>query len=188
MYNKPGIIFARPSKLLFSSIYDSQQEISPTKVWNSITTITEKSNTSVLSNETHPFSGFLTSQLKCINCNFKSSVRYDKLETISLPLPPAGDVLTWRCHTLGELFSRLVTSEIIQNVDCDKCGTRCSAMKTLTIGKLPRCLCIQIPRTTWSSSGMPIKRDDPVIFPEIFALDPFTFNETTKRNDQVSFN
>lgn len=186
IYNKPGMIFSRPSKLLFENIYDSQQEISPTKVWNSLLKITEKSNISVLSNETHPFSGFLTSQLKCINCNFKSSVRYDKLETISLPLPPAGDVLKWRCHTLAELFSRLVTSEIIQNVDCDNCNTRCSAMKTLTIGKLPRCLCIQIPRTTWSTSGMPIKRDDPVIFPEIFSLDPFTFNETKKRNDQAS--
>lgn len=187
MSNKPGIILARSSELLsFNILSDNEEGNNSKKNQNSLMTNSKQSKTSLLSNEAHPFSGFLTSQLKCINCNSKSSVRYDKLETISLPLPPAGDLLTWRHHTLAELFSRLVTSEIIQNVECDGCGTRSSAMKTLTLGKLPRCLCLQIPRTTWSPSGRLIKRDDPVIFPEIFVLDPFTFNETKKRNGQVS--
>lgn len=62
---------------------------------------------------------------------------------------------------------------------------RCLATKTLTLGKLPKCLCLHISRTTWSSSGIPIKRDDPIKFPEILTLDPYTFTETKKRNARV---
>ncbi|XP_034952468.1 ubiquitin carboxyl-terminal hydrolase 30 homolog [Chelonus insularis] len=183
--NKPGIILARSSEILCRALAEPIDEQSPSRTWSSLCTIPQQSSC-VLSNETHPFSGLLTSQLKCTNCNWKSAVRYDKLETISLPLPPAGEALTWRRHTLAELFSRFVTSEVIQNVECNGCSTRCSAMKTLTLGKLPRCLCLHIPRTTWSNSGIPIKRDDPVIFPEYFVLDPFTFTEFKKRNAQTT--
>lgn len=116
---------------------------------------------------------------------FQSSVRYDKLESVSLPLPPAGGELAWRRHTLYELLARLVSSEVIQGVQCEGCGSRCTAFKTLTLGKLPKCLCLHIPRTTWSSSGIAIKREDLVIFPEILVLDAFTFTETKKRNIQV---
>ncbi|CAD6210044.1 GSCOCG00012776001-RA-CDS, partial [Cotesia congregata] len=185
LFNKPGVILARSSEILSRALGDSMDLQSPSKNWNSLCVIPQTSSC-VLSHETHPFSGLLTSQLKCTNCNWKSAVRYDKLETISLPLPPASEALTWRRHTLSELFSRLVTSEVIHNVECNGCTSRCEAIKTLTLGKLPRCLCLHIPRTTWSNSGIPIKRDDPVIFPEIFVLDPFTFTESNKRNTQVS--
>lgn len=117
---------------------------------------------------------------------FQSPVRYDKLESISLPLPAPGSVLLWKQHTLIELFSRFVSSEIVHDVECDGCASRCDAVKTLTLGKLPKCLCIHIPRTTWSSSGMPIKRDDPVVFSDTLVLDPFTFIEAKKRLAKVS--
>ncbi|XP_074105869.1 ubiquitin specific protease 30 [Cotesia typhae] len=185
LFNKPGVILARSSEILSRALGDSMDLQSPSKNWNSLCVIPQTSSC-VLSHETHPFSGLLTSQLKCTNCNWKSAVRYDKLETISLPLPPASEALTWRRHTLSELFSRLVTSEVIHNVECNGCTSRCEAIKTLTLGKLPRCLCLHIPRTTWSNSGVPIKRDDPVIFPEIFVLDPFTFTESNKRNTQAT--
>ena len=116
---------------------------------------------------------------------FQSSVRYDKLESVSLPLPPAGLDNSRRMHTLTELLSRLVSCEVINDVECDGCEQRCPAFKTLTFGKLPKCLCLHIPRTTWSSSGVPIKRDDPVIFPEVLVLDPFTYTETKRRSIQV---
>ena len=112
-------------------------------------------------------------------------MRYDKLESVSLPLPPVSLDFEWRKHTLFELLSRLVSSEVINDVQCDGCNSRCPAFKTLTFGKLPKCLCLHIPRTTWSSSGMPIKRDDPVIFSEFLILDPFTFAETKKRSIKV---
>lgn len=73
----------------------------------------------------------------------------------------------------------------MNDVLCEGCTTRCPAMKTLTLGKSPKCLCLHIPRTNWSSSGTLIKRDDHVSFPEYFIIDPFTFNETKKRNSDT---
>lgn len=113
---------------------------------------------------------------------FKGSVRFDKLESVSLPLPPRGDGLfLFRSLTLVELLSRLVSREKINDVQCDGCNKRCAAYKTLTFGKLPKCLCLHIQRTGWSSSGMLMKRDDPVIFNECLILDPFTYTETKRR-------
>ncbi|XP_063983317.1 ubiquitin carboxyl-terminal hydrolase 30 homolog [Diachasmimorpha longicaudata] len=181
---KPGVILARSSEILTKYLNDESPESPQRGLWTSLIAIPQVNPP--LANDNHPFSGFLTSQLKCTRCQWRSPVRYDKLETVSLPLPPAGESISWRRHTLGELFSRLVTSEIINNVECDGCGTRSPAMKTLTMGKLPRCLCIHVLRTTWGSSGAPVKRDDVVIFPEVFVLDPFTFSEAKKRNGQAS--
>lgn len=107
---------------------------------------------------------------------FQGPVRYDKLESVSLPLPPVGPDFMWRKHTLVDLLSRLVSSEVINDVQCDDCSNRCPAFITFTFGKSPKCLCVHIPRTTWSSSSMPIKMDDPVTF-----SDSFTFAESIKR-------
>lgn len=78
---------------------------------------------------------------------------------------------------------------MIRDVQCDGCSLRCPAVKTLTLGKLPKCLCLHIPRTTWSPSGVLIKRDDHITFPELLVLDPYTYvcTETKKRNAQVNF-
>ncbi|XP_076244484.1 ubiquitin specific protease 30 isoform X2 [Calliopsis andreniformis] len=180
-YNKPGMILARSSESLLNDVgkVNNKKYFS---LWNSLCTMLI-SNPSSMSTEAHPFSGLLTSQLQCSNCTRKSAVRYDKLETISLPLPPL-DLCNKSYHTVEELLTRFVTSEIVLDVLCDGCGTRCLAIKTLTLGKLPKCLCLHISRTTWSSSGIPIKRNDPVKFPQILTLDPYTFTETKKRNAQ----
>ncbi|KAF7378848.1 ubiquitin carboxyl-terminal hydrolase 30 isoform X2 [Vespula maculifrons] len=175
---KPGKILDRSSEMLSQhKRYDAEND---EPIWNYLCEVS-LINMPPIWNEVHPFSGLLTSQLQCINCNWKSPVRYDKLESISLPLPAPGSVLQWKQHTLIELFSRFVSSEIVHDVECDGCASRCDAVKTLTLGKLPKCLCIHIPRTTWSSSGMPIKRDDPVVFSDTLVLDPFTFIEAKKR-------
>ncbi|KAL6426922.1 hypothetical protein ACFW04_009268 [Cataglyphis niger] len=113
----------------------------------------------------------------------RSSVRYDKLETLSLPLPPLTSFMPQH-HTLEWLLSRFVDSEMVRDVQCDGCSLRCAAVKTLTLGKLPKCLCLHIPRTTWSSSGVLIKRDDQITFPELLVLDPYTYTETKKRSVQ----
>ncbi|CAK9820344.1 Ubiquitin carboxyl-terminal hydrolase 30 homolog [Anthophora plagiata] len=179
VYNKPGMILARSSEILSKNVEAGENKES-FKPWSSLCAM-PFSNAPSISVEVHPFSGLLTSQLQCSYCKWKSAVLYDKLETISLPLPPMGSYIKSH-HTLEELLTRFVTSEVVQDVLCDGCGMRCLAMKTLTLGKLPKCLCLHISRTTWSSSGIPIKRDDPVKFPEILTLDPYTFTETKKRN------
>ncbi|XP_011493868.1 PREDICTED: ubiquitin carboxyl-terminal hydrolase 30 [Ceratosolen solmsi marchali] len=181
---KPGIIIARSSELLSKIIGDHGAEGDSLRPWSSLCTIPLQSSTSTLSNKVHPFSGLLTSQLICTECKWKGSVHFEKLESVSLPLPPANDGLIWKRLTLIGLLSRLVSREVIHDVQCDGCNNRCAAFKTLTFGKLPKCLCLHIPRTTWSPSGMPIKRDDSVIFNECLILDPFTYTETNRKNSQ----
>ncbi|OAD59370.1 Ubiquitin carboxyl-terminal hydrolase 30 [Eufriesea mexicana] len=181
VYNKPGIILARSSELLSKSvgIEESKESL---KQWSSLCAMPVP-NAPPIVVEVHPFSGLLTSQLQCSCCTWKSAVHYDKLETVSLSLPPLSPYIKSH-HTLEELLTRFVTSEIIQDVQCDGCEMRCLATKTLTLGKLPKCLCLHISRTMWSCSGIPIKRNDPIKFPEILTLDPYTFTETRKRNAQ----
>ncbi|XP_076765839.1 ubiquitin specific protease 30 [Xylocopa sonorina] len=177
-YTKPGMILARSSQL-FSKDIAAEENKAYCKPWSSLCAM-PFSNAPSMSVKSHPFSGLLTSQLQCSNCKWKSAVHYEKLETISLPLPPLGPYIKFHC-TLEDLLRRFVTSEIVQDVLCDGCGMRCLATKTLTLGKLPKCLCLHISRTTWSSSGIPIKREDPVRFSELLILDPYTFAETKKR-------
>ncbi|KAG7208901.1 hypothetical protein KM043_015082 [Ampulex compressa] len=149
--NKPGMILARSSELLSRNHEGSSKNEGSFRPWSSLCTMPFSSLPSK-SVEVHPFSGLLTSQLQCSNCKWKSAVRYDKLETISLPLPPAGLHIGLQ-HTLEDLLLRFVSSEIVHDVLCDGCTTRCIATKTLTLGKLPKCLCLHISRTELSTSG-----------------------------------
>ncbi|XP_023245646.1 ubiquitin carboxyl-terminal hydrolase 30 [Copidosoma floridanum] len=183
---KPGIILARSSDVV--SVVGENGEPSAEgdslRPWNSLCTIPFQSCAPTLPNKVHPFSGLLTSQLICTECEWKGPVRFDKLESVSLPLPPASDGVILKSVTLVELLSRLVSREKINDVQCDGCNNRCAAYKTLTFGKLPKCLCLHIQRTGWISSGKLIKRDDSVIFNECLILDPFTYTETKRRGTQ----
>ncbi|OXU25501.1 hypothetical protein TSAR_000311 [Trichomalopsis sarcophagae] len=181
---KPGIILARSSEIISKIIGESGDDGDSLRPWSSMCAIPSQNTTPSFSNKVHPFSGLLTSQLICTECEWKSPVHFDKLESVSLPLPPVTDGFMWNRLTLVDLLSRLVSKEVINDVQCDGCNNRCAAYKTLTFGKLPRCLCLHIPRTTWSSSGKPIKRDDPVIFNEALILDPFTYTDTKRKNTQ----
>ncbi|XP_011148203.1 ubiquitin carboxyl-terminal hydrolase 30 homolog isoform X2 [Harpegnathos saltator] len=173
---KPGMIIARSPELLSRN---NGEYINSIWSWQCLFTI-PYSNTP--STETNPFSGLITSQLQCSTCVKKSSVRYDKFESLLLPLPPYTSQFMPQ-YTLEDLLSRFVDSEVVSDVECDRCSSRCEATKTLRIGKLPKCLCLHISRTTWSSSGS-TKRDDPVTFPQTLILDPFIYKEQKRRNAQ----
>lgn len=109
---------------------------------------------------------------------------FDILESVSLPLPPGGEFFR-KIHSFGDLLSHLVSCEVINDVECNSCQKRYPALKTTTLGRLPKSLCFHIPRTTWSSSGVAMKRDDPVIFQEVLALDDFTYEDIRKRSSEV---
>ncbi|KRT81899.1 Peptidase [Oryctes borbonicus] len=131
----------------------------------------------------HPFSGTLTSQLRCTECGFKSSVRYDKFESLSLALPSGMGDLGYGRHKLHQLLTNFVTPEIVSDVLCEGCNrdrhisdppVLSRQIKILNFGKLPVCLCIHISRNTWLSSGMS-KRQDYVQFPMRLSLAAYTF-------------
>ncbi|XP_044758165.1 ubiquitin carboxyl-terminal hydrolase 30 homolog [Coccinella septempunctata] len=134
---------------------------------------------------THPFTGTLTSQLRCTECGFKSSVRYDKFESLSLALPSGSGDLGWGRHKLHQLLTNFVTPEVIADVMCEGCNMDrdpsrpilSKQIKILNFGKLPVCLCIHISRNVWSSSGIS-KRQDYVQFPMRLSLAAYTFIHT----------
>ncbi|XP_050316299.1 ubiquitin carboxyl-terminal hydrolase 30 homolog [Anthonomus grandis grandis] len=131
----------------------------------------------------HPFAGTLTSQLRCTECGYKSSVRYDKFESLSLPLPSGAGDLGWGRHKLHQLLTNFVTPEVVQDVQCEGCNRdRDPALtpilsrqiKILNFGKLPVCLCIHISRNTWSADGIS-KRQDYIQFPMRLSMSAYTF-------------
>ncbi|XP_060521941.1 ubiquitin carboxyl-terminal hydrolase 30 homolog [Cylas formicarius] len=131
----------------------------------------------------HPFTGTLTSQLRCTECRYKSAVRYDKFESLSLALPSGAGDLGWGRHKLHQLLSNFVTPEVVQDVQCDGCNRdrdpslpplMSRQIKILNFGKLPVCLCIHISRNTWQPGGMS-KRQDYVQFPMRLSMSAYTF-------------
>lgn len=120
----------------------------------------------------HPFRGAISSQLICSVCNAKSVVRYDKFDSVTLPLPQ--DQLN-PALSLGHLLSEFVASETLKEVKCETCNLNTSHTKTTTFAKLPACLCVHISRNVWLNSGQPYKRQDFVHFPESLSMAPYSF-------------
>ncbi|EAA06470.4 AGAP000269-PA [Anopheles gambiae str. PEST] len=119
----------------------------------------------------HPFRGGMGSQLCCGGCGHKSTVRYDKFDSITLPLPETAAPGLG----IGNLLSDFIQPETLDAVQCDACHETTAHTKTLTFSKLPACLCIHIARTTWHASGHVHKRLDSVHFPETLSMAPYSF-------------
>uniref|UniRef100_A0A182MDA8 ubiquitinyl hydrolase 1 n=1 Tax=Anopheles culicifacies TaxID=139723 RepID=A0A182MDA8_9DIPT len=119
----------------------------------------------------HPFRGGMGSQLCCGGCGHKSTVRYDKFDSITLPLPETAAPGLG----IGNLLSDFIQPESLDAVQCDACHEITTHTKTLTFSKLPACLCIHIARTTWHASGHVHKRLDSVHFPETLSMAPYSF-------------
>lgn len=113
-----------------------------------------------------PFRGTLTSQLKCTQCGFKvlpnfscafgvivlmfdkvffilhlfqSALRFDKFDTLSLPLPTPARMQRLKLQSLLDNF---VSTEIVKDVTCSNCSkgqdktVQTTALKTLNFGKV----------------------------------------------------
>lgn len=119
----------------------------------------------------HPFQGALGSQMVCCSCAHKSTVRYDKFDSITLNLPEERRTGL----SLGQMLSEYIASENLSDVKCDACDEYTTHTKSITFAKLPACLCIHIARTTWLSTGQACKRPDYVHFPESLSMAPYSF-------------
>ncbi|CRK93156.1 CLUMA_CG006475, isoform A [Clunio marinus] len=118
-----------------------------------------------------PFRGSISSQLMCSGCNYKSVVRVDKFDSISLNLP---EQKVQTLLSLGQLLGEYVAPETVNDVECESCNKIANHTKTLTFTKLPPCLAIHIVRTSWSN-GQTTKRNDFVHFPESLSMAPYSF-------------
>ncbi|XP_058830794.1 ubiquitin carboxyl-terminal hydrolase 30 homolog [Topomyia yanbarensis] len=119
----------------------------------------------------HPFRGGLSSQLCCSGCGYKSVVRYDKFDSITLSLPEIKNPGI----SIGSLLTEFIQPETLNGVQCEACNETTTHTKTLTFSKLPACLCIHIARTTWLPTGHAYKRQDFVHFPETLSMAPYSF-------------
>lgn len=84
-----------------------------------------------------PFKGSLSSQLTCSACNYKSVVRVDKFESITLNLP---EISSQSLLSLGQLLGEYVQPEIVTDVECESCNQISNHNKIITFTKLPPCL------------------------------------------------
>lgn len=84
-----------------------------------------------------PFKGSISSQLMCSACSYKSVVRVDKFESITLNLPEARNQ---SLLSLGQLLSDYVAQETVTDVECESCNQISNHNKTITFTKLPPCL------------------------------------------------
>ncbi|XP_039218651.1 ubiquitin carboxyl-terminal hydrolase 30 isoform X2 [Crotalus tigris] len=124
----------------------------------------------------HPFHGRLTSNMVCKHCKQQSPLRYDTFDSLSLSIPAT----VWgHPLTLDHCLRHFISSESVKDVVCHNCtkiqaeGTkglqimehqRTTFVKQLKLGKLPQCLCIHLQRLSWSSHGLPLKRNEHVQF------------------------
>lgn len=129
----------------------------------------------------HPFRGASSSQMACTGCGFKSVVRYDKFDSVSLPLPE----IKKQGLSLGQLLTEFVASEDVTGVTCESCNEPTTHIKSVTFAKLPSCLCIHLVRTTWLQSGQVCKRQDYVHFPESLSMAQFSYVQP-RMNSQAS--
>lgn len=118
-----------------------------------------------------PFCGSISSQLMCTSCSYKSVVRVDKFDSITLNLP---DTKLQTLLSLGQLLGEYVAPETVNDVECESCNKIANHTKTLTFTKLPPCLAIHISRSNWTN-GQLAKRQDFVHFPESLSMAPYSF-------------
>lgn len=137
-----------------------------------------------------PFHGLLASQLVCKQCGTKCPVKFDSYDSLSLSLPSTFQVGL----SLEDLLRTFVCSEIVDSVECNGCkernsvqssgSVRTSFIKRLTLGKLPRCLCIHIQRTYWHTNGIPYKNNAFIKFPEFLDMEPFLYEPLEQHSRQ----
>lgn len=130
-----------------------------------------------------PTRGTLASRLHCTVCNTKSPVRYDKFDSVSLPMATSSSIND--TFTLTGLLRAFTAPEMVKGVRCSKCSENTSQdgytvhIRTVTFGKLPSCLVLHIGRVQWSHTGL-TKRSEFVAFPEHLSLAPYTDTQTPK--------
>ncbi|PIK57341.1 putative ubiquitin carboxyl-terminal hydrolase 30 [Apostichopus japonicus] len=144
-----------------------------------------------------PFRGLIAHHLTCTACGHKYRVTYSQFDGLTLYLPVSAFGMT-SLETMLENFTQV---ELVQDVDCSECSKRITAQlsspsgpdespetrdrpsspveckrayqKQMTIAKLPQCLCIHVQRVIWTDTGIPMRKDEHVMFPEKLDMTSF---------------
>nr|KAG5687762.1 hypothetical protein BaRGS_014851 [Batillaria attramentaria] len=121
--------------------------------------------------------------LKCLSRYENQSLKYDMFDSLSLNLPQYS---TFDGVSVESLLQKYVRPEMLEGASCPNCvknrevdvrAPQSLVQRTLTIGKLPQCLCLHIQRLQIYPVGVLIKRQDHVTFPETLTMDPYLYNK-----------
>eukprot|EP00117_Sycon_ciliatum_P038097 scpid85931/ scgid28374/ Ubiquitin carboxyl-terminal hydrolase 30; Deubiquitinating enzyme 30; Ubiquitin thioesterase 30; Ubiquitin-specific-processing protease 30 len=137
-----------------------------------------------------PFNGLLVTSMQCTACGQCRPLQYSHFDCLSLLLPrrywstsvfvPTAQLLKWFCR-----------QETLEGVECDSCTrtlarvtsshltaatptVRSNFTKSVSVARLPRCLCLQIQRLYWMPTGTPLKSETAIACPELLDMSPFT--------------
>lgn len=160
---------------LFSSL---RQESSPPSKFLS------KAGTVALPLRMSPFRGLLTSQLTCTSCKHKFPVRIEPFESLSLPIYRSRVSFLFDSSSLEMCLKNFTNSELVEDVVCDNCSksgsSRQRCVKSLSILRPPKCLCVHLQRVTWSADNYPTKTESFVRFPLELDISPYTRRSSSK--------
>ncbi|XP_046966006.1 ubiquitin carboxyl-terminal hydrolase 30 homolog [Vanessa cardui] len=128
-----------------------------------------------------PTRGTLAQRTHCAVCSTKSPVRYDKFDSITLSMANASTGLSGT-YSLSGLLRAFTAPELVKGLRCSKCcpeensavpqHAQTKHIRTVTFGKLPACLVLQVARVEWRGGG-PSKRAEHVAFPETLCMAPY---------------
>ncbi|XP_041979415.1 ubiquitin carboxyl-terminal hydrolase 30 homolog isoform X2 [Aricia agestis] len=132
-----------------------------------------------------PTRGTLATRTVCTVCSYKSPVRYDKFDSISLSMANA-TTNSSGTYSLNGLLRAFTAPEMVKGVRCSKCSpddapksehAYTKHIRTVSFGKLPAVLVLHVARVEWRGGG-PSKRAEHVAFPELLSLAPYTAPRT----------
>uniref|UniRef100_T2MBH0 ubiquitinyl hydrolase 1 n=1 Tax=Hydra vulgaris TaxID=6087 RepID=T2MBH0_HYDVU len=125
----------------------------------------------------HPFKGSFAIRMTCFACMSQNPVKFETFDSISLSLQ---NIKPYSA-SLEACFNEWFKPEFLHNVDCQVCSeknkknTKTIFSKQISFAKLPECLCIQLQRSSYNSSGYLQKCDMFINFPEVLDLFQYTY-------------
>ncbi|XP_076453395.1 ubiquitin carboxyl-terminal hydrolase 30-like [Babylonia areolata] len=138
-----------------------------------------------------PLHGLLASQLQCLSCGHQCPLKYDVFDCLTLTMPHCSFMSKL---DLESLLGRYVSPEVIDSAHCANCSSKQAGIgdsnrsvlqRTLTIGKLPQCLCLHLQRLHITREGLAVKRQEHVSFPDTLCMDPFIYSQARSRAQRL---
>ena len=130
------------------------------------------------SKETNPlsqiFGGYLRSQVVCDRCQCKSTT-FQHFQEISLDIEKVSDLVP--------AMKNFFCPEKLEDYNCEKCKTRVTATKKVSIERTPNVLCIQLKRFDYTGS----KISTSIACPREINLDDYLSNSATNGETPYKF-
>ncbi|XP_066927492.1 ubiquitin carboxyl-terminal hydrolase 30-like [Clytia hemisphaerica] len=135
---------------------------------------------------TDPFKGSVANKLTCTKCSYQSPIKFEKFGSLILSIQHAS---LQRGCTLESCFQKLIETEYLSDVVCEKCtkeNNNCKVktkfQKQTSLSKLPQCLCLQLQRTYYTNDGSTRKNAAFVRFPEFLDVSPFRYSSKDSKS------